>query len=337
MKREERQPQAKTFAMGMEFIRANCRQENWFLQLETFDPHEPYFTQQKYKDLYQHDYKGPHFDWPYYRRVQETPEQVKHCRLEYAALLSMCDEYLGKVLDLMDELDLWKDTLLIVNTDHGFLLSEHDWWGKCLMPFYEEIAHTPLFIWDPRCGLAGQRRGALVQTIDLPATVLEFFGIALPPDMQGVPLRETIRDDRPVRRAGLFGLHGGHVNVTDGRYVYMRGTVNPDNGPLYEYTHMPTHMRGPFSVEEMRTMQLGPAFAFTKGCPTMRISFPARQPSWGNWQLKFPTALYDLKNDPLQLKPIRDAAVEKTMIDHLVELMRANDAPAEQFQRLGLR
>ena len=34
---------------------------------------------------------------------------------------SMCDEYLGRFLDKMDELDLWKDTLLIVNTDHGFL------------------------------------------------------------------------------------------------------------------------------------------------------------------------------------------------------------------------
>ena len=48
---------------------------------------------------------GPHFDWPNYGVVQETPEQVEHMRMEYAALLSMCDHYLGKVLDLMDELE----------------------------------------------------------------------------------------------------------------------------------------------------------------------------------------------------------------------------------------
>jgi arylsulfatase A-like enzyme len=47
-------------------------------------------------------------------------------RLQYAALLSMCDEYLGRLLAYMDEHDMWKDTMLIVNTDHGFLLSEHD-------------------------------------------------------------------------------------------------------------------------------------------------------------------------------------------------------------------
>ncbi len=42
----------------------------------------------------------------------------------------MCDAHLGKVLDVMDELEMWDDTLLIVNTDHGFLLGEHDWWAK---------------------------------------------------------------------------------------------------------------------------------------------------------------------------------------------------------------
>ena len=37
-------PQAKTFANGIEFIRTNHQEDNWFLQIETFDPHEPYFS-----------------------------------------------------------------------------------------------------------------------------------------------------------------------------------------------------------------------------------------------------------------------------------------------------
>lgn len=40
--------------------------------------------------------------------------------------------------------------MLIVNTDHGFFLSEHGWWGKGPMPNYEELVHTPLWIWNPR-------------------------------------------------------------------------------------------------------------------------------------------------------------------------------------------
>ena len=331
MKREEDQPQPQTFALGMEFIRTNCREDNWFLQIETFDPHEPFFTQQKYKDLYPHDYQGPHFDWPNYHRVTETPEQVQHCRYEYAALVSMCDHYLGKVLDLMDELDLWQDTMLIVNTDHGFLLGEHDWWAKCVQPFYGEVAHAPLFIWDPRCGAHGVRRQALVQTIDLPATLLEFFGVERPHDMQGVPLRQTIANDAPVREAALFGLFGGQVNVTDGRYVYMRGPANRENKPLYEYTLMPTHMRHTFDVGELQDIQLAEPFSFTKGCRTIKVE-------GRTWPMAdvLQTLLFDLENDPKQEHPIHDRAVEERMIAHLVRLMRENDAPPEQFVRLGL-
>ena len=36
-----------------------------------------------------------------------------------------------------------------MTTDHGFMLAEHDWWGKNRMPFYDEIAQIPLMIWHP--------------------------------------------------------------------------------------------------------------------------------------------------------------------------------------------
>lgn len=88
-----------------------------------------------------------------------------------------------------DQNDMWKDTMLIVCTDHGFMLGEHDHWAKCYFPFYNEIANTPLFIWDLRIGKKKERRRSLVQTIDLSATLLEFFGVPLPADMQGVPLK----------------------------------------------------------------------------------------------------------------------------------------------------
>jgi arylsulfatase A-like enzyme len=331
MQSEELMPQARTFAMGLEFLHTNAKQENWFLQIETFDPHEPYFSAQKYKDLYPHEYNGPSFDWPYYRKVQETPEQVMQCRYENAALVSMCDAHLGKVLDAMDELDLWKDTLLIVNTDHGFLLSEHDWWGKCAQPFYNEIAHTPLFIWDPRCGITGERRTSLVQTIDIPATLLEYFGASLPADMQGKPLAETVLNDAPIREAALFGLHGGHVNVTDAHYVYMRAPINDANTPLFEYTLMPTHMRHTFETSELQDIHLSEPFRFTKGCRTMKIAGRA----WINAHA-FGSLLFDIKNDPKQENPITDSEIEAHMIEHMTRLMHENDSPEDQFIRLGL-
>jgi hypothetical protein len=43
MCREQDQPMPKTFAAGLEFLERNHKADNWYLQLETFDPHEPYF------------------------------------------------------------------------------------------------------------------------------------------------------------------------------------------------------------------------------------------------------------------------------------------------------
>ncbi|MFZ7946352.1 sulfatase [Neobacillus sp. 19] len=331
--KEEDFPQAITFERGLEFIRKNSQEDNWFLQIETFDPHEPFYAHEKYRKLYEHDYNGPHFDWPRYGKVNETREQVQHCGFEYKALLSMCDAYLGKVLDMMDKLNLWEDTMLIVNTDHGFLLGEHDFWGKCVQPFYNEVARTPLFIWDPRSKRMGERNDCLVQMIDLPPTLLEFFHIEIPKEMQGKPLRDTIAANKPVREAVLFGIHGGHVNCTDGKYVYMRGPATNDNQPLNSYTLMPVRLREFYSLQTLKNITLMAPFSFTKGIQTMKMK------SESVYDVDFDayrTMLFDIQADPAQSNSIHNSEIEKKMINHLINLMEENEAPEEQFERLGL-
>jgi arylsulfatase A-like enzyme len=335
MQREADQPQAKTFDAGLDFMRRNGAEDDWFLQIETFDPHEPFFTQRHYQDLYR-DMVGegrPLFDWPPYSKVQEDPELVEQCRGHYAALLSMCDAKLGDVLDEMDRQEMWDDTMLIVCTDHGFLLGEHDWWAKMAMPWYSQLANTPFFVWDPRVGIQGQRRQSLVQpAIDIGPSLLDFFGMEPTADMTGKALRPVVENDNSVRDAAIFGLHGGMVNVTDGRYVYMRA-ASPDNTPLYEYTLMPTHMNKAFAPDELQQMELVPPFSFTKNCQTLKI--PGRKPMAGG-QKGFSTALYDLQADPGQEAPLYDAAIETRLVGQMRELMRQCDAPAEQYERIGL-
>ncbi len=343
MARPELQSQSRTVEAGIEFIRHSHAQDNWVLQLETFDPHEPFFSHRRYKDLFAAHHEayrragGKHFDWPLYGPVRESPLEVEHGRYEYAALLAMCDEKLGNVLDTMDALDLWKDTMLIVWTDHGFLLGEHERWGKCVMPYYEEVAHTPFFVWDPRCGRAGERREALVQpAIDLAPTLLEAFGVPRPADMRGCALGETIARDAPVRKAALFGHHGGQLNITDGRYVYMRGPAQWDNTPLNEYTLMPTHMRAAFSTGELQKAEIGPPLTFSKGCPVLKIPVVPGSSWLGGCQDALDTQLFDLQQDPRQKKPLSDAAVEERLAASMRDLMAAYDAPPEQYGRLGL-
>ncbi|WP_378741067.1 sulfatase [Nocardia brasiliensis] len=327
-------PQVRTVNAGLEFIRTNRAEDAWFVQIECFDPHEPFFSHRDHQRHYPAlDAASESTAWPDYKRVEEDSETVRHTRAEYAALLTMCDASLGRVLDIFDELGLWDDTLLIVCTDHGFLLGEHGWWGKNVQPWYDENIHTPLFLWDPVARTKAGTCRELVQTIDFGPTLLDFFGLQPTADMQGRSLLPLLRHPAPDRhRVGaLFGVFGGHVNVTDGRYVYLRAPAAPGNAPLFEHTLMPTHMATRFTPGELENAQLVGPLSFTKNVPVLRVpGFAVGDP------FAFGTVLFDLDSDPGQENPIVDDDLELRMIDLLLDLMRANDAPDSQFLRLGL-
>ena len=157
-------------------------------------------------------------DWPRYGRVLDRPDEVAELRANYAALVPMCDHYLGRLLDYIDAHDLWRDTALILTTDHGFLLGEHDWWGKNRMPFYDEIAHIPLF--DPApgpCVRGRRRREALTQTIDLMPTSSSCSACRCRPRSAVVPCCRCSPATPGSARAAIYGIFGGATNVTDGR------------------------------------------------------------------------------------------------------------------------
>ena len=108
-----------------------------------------------------------------------------------------------------------------------------------------------------------------MQTIDLAPTVLDFFGMEIPEDMTGKPLKGVIEKDEAVRQYAIFGFHAGSLDITDGRYKLM---MVPRAGvQLYEYTLMPTHMRMRFTVEELREAKLAEPFSFTKGCKVLKV------------------------------------------------------------------
>jgi arylsulfatase A-like enzyme len=334
----------RTFAAGFEFLDHNRDADDWLLHLECFDPHEPFHAPAHYRERYPTGYTGPILDWPRYQRNQESAEEVAELRANYAALLSMCDHHFGRLLDYLDRHDMWKDTAVVLSTDHGFLLAEHDWWGKNRMPFFNEIAHIPLVIHHPAFGhCAGQRRQALTQTTDLMPTLLALHGVAAPASAEGHNLLPLLEQDHAVREAALYGMFGAGTNITDGRYTYFRYPEDMTQQQLYEYTLMPMHLKNLFHVDELRGAQLSPPLGFTQGVPLMKVPArrnakgqPAGHQGQGNGYEDTTTVLFDLQDDPEQLKPFREDAIEARLLDLMAQLMRANEAPPEAFIRLGL-
>jgi arylsulfatase A-like enzyme len=295
---------------------------------------------ERFRRDYPTNYAGPILDWPRYREVEESPDEVAELRANYAALVAMCDHYLGRLLDYLDAHDLWRDTALVMTTDHGFMLSEHDWWGKNRMPFYDEIARIPLMIWHPGHAAAGGRHvRSLTQCIDLMPTFLEIFGAPVPAEVRGRSLLPLLSDDRQDRAAAIYGIFGGATNVTDGRYTYFRYPRDLFDQEIFEYTLFPVHMKSFFAAAEFEGARLTRDFDFTKGLPMLRL--PARRdakrpPTQGGGFAEAVTAIYDTERDPGQLQPLDDKDVEARLTRLMLAQMHAHDAPPEAFDRLGL-
>ena len=337
---EEQFPGPQCFSRAFEFLDRNQDADNWMLHIECFDPHEPFHAPDKYKDAYRTAYNGQILDWPRYAPVTENPDEIAEIRANYAALVAMCDAYFGKLLDYMDEHDMWKDTCLVLTTDHGFLLSEHDWWGKNQTPYYEEISHIPLIIHHPDFAeQAGQRCQALTQTPDLMPTFLDIFGLPVPPEVTGSSILSILKGEEQ-REALIFGMFGGPLAVTDGDWSYFIYPEDLFAETIGEYTLMPTHLDGLFSADELATAQLVPPFDFTKGAPLVRFDAlnQARRPPGldGTSTPKFETALYHNASDPNQLRPVQNVEREEHLRMKARSILTRHDAPKEYLAWMGL-
>lgn len=336
--REEDFSGPKTAQAAIEWLKSNQAAEDWFLQVEIFDPHEPFYCTEKYRAMYGDDYKGPFYDWPSYDEVHESPEAIDHVRKCYAGLLTMTDHWVGKIFDTLDELELWEDTLVVFTTDHGTMLAEHDFWMKNIMPLYNEIVRIPLIASLPGNERAGTRTSALTQTIDLMPTFLDYFDTPPPPHVQGTSLRGML-DGEGVRPDGIFGYFGMAMNITDGRYVYMRNPVNEDAGPLYAYTAMPTGgLNRWYPREVYDRVETGRYFGHTYNLPLYKIptegKVPRHHPDEASYAGR--NQLFDVVADPAQQHPIVDPELERHFTDGIARHLETCEATPEQFARLGI-
>ena len=342
MEEERDYPTAKCFQSALEFLDLNKEADSWFLQLECFDPHEPFTAPERFKDAFKTGYDGKILDWPLYEKVTNSAEEVAEIRANYAALVAMCDDYFGKLLDWFDAENAWENTALFLTTDHGFLLGEHEWWAKNKMPYYEEISHIPMMLWHPDMAeTPGGEVDRLTQTTDLMPTILDVFGIQPPPEAKSYSMLPLTKGSHSGRETAILGMFAGPICVTDGRYSYYLFPEDHEGAALSAYTVMPSHLENLFSDEEMRTAELAAPFDFTKGSPLMRIKLDPDIGETGracvaNWHEEG-SCLFDLESDPGQLAPIKNDAVVDRLTATIVEHLTAHNAPQEIYAHYGLR
>jgi arylsulfatase A-like enzyme len=327
----------KVFTSAADWIDRNRDYQNWLLVVDSFEVHEPFHCPEPYASMYtDEDPLDPTLvTWPLYGRSDEgrsalTERQLAFVRAQYAGKVTMVDKCLGKVFDQLDANDLWDDTIVIVTTDHGHYLGEHNWLGKPGGPVYNTLAHIPLLIWSPGSPLMGQRPEALTSAVDLYATMLDALGVPSGDTRHSRSLMPLLQGTTTSHREwALYGYWGSSVNVTDGRYTYMH-PCDADQ-PTYCYSSsMINPYRWFWPAELQRDAEAGSFLPYADG-PVWRYAAPSHS-RHGK------PLLHDVLDDPRQQDNLagHDTAAQARMRDLLSEAMVTLQAPQEQFARLGL-
>jgi arylsulfatase A-like enzyme len=217
---------ARVLKAGMEALRQLKDKQPFFLGVDAFDPHEAWNVPTTFRLRFK-DHKGVEpilpFKTPYskVKDLEVTQEQVDRVRELYAGELTYIDTWIGRLLNLLDDLKLADRTVVYYLSDHGILLGEHGLMGKANSMLGKEIHDVPYMIRDPLGRRAGETTEYFASTHDVAPTLLSFQGITVPGRMDGEDLTVMFDGGDPPDRAYWTTCYADHVAAGDGRYLLI--------------------------------------------------------------------------------------------------------------------
>ena len=197
-------------------------------------PHPPMVLPKPYYGMYPSEempvpasIEDERTDSPYWRNTSpesyRDKKKVQQMISDYYGMITLNDDWIGKLLKKLDELHLSEDTLVVFTADHGEMLGDHGMLSKFV--FYEGSAHIPLLMRLPGRIKAGTVVNAPVAQLDLFRTILDYCGIP-GQKSEGDSLRPWIDGTGKAGRVIVSEWNGTAVPgymVTDGRWKLMFG------------------------------------------------------------------------------------------------------------------
>jgi arylsulfatase A-like enzyme len=172
----------------------------------------------------------------------------------YIGMCEMVDDYIGRLLDGLEERGLLENTLVIFTSDHGDMLGRHGMWGKGV-PAYDDQQRVPcLMQWSAvQKGPIGHSPSHF-NHVDILPTALDAAGVEIPDFVQGVShvpvLRgqvESVRDWALVDNYATVNLHQQTLVTGGWKLVCYR---HADYGELYNLNQDPDQQRNLWQIDK---------------------------------------------------------------------------------------
>lgn len=191
----------------------------FFLFLRHMDPHSPYLPPPPFPRMfYQGDWRDPSnrslepvfafkpFAEFFKSWMPPGVTDAEYIVALYDASLAYMDVCIRHILTRLEELDLMDNTLVVVTSDHGETLMEHE----CYFDhhgLYEPTIHAPLIYRCPSKLPEGKRVRGFVLQQDLAPTVLELLGYGDIPkklNMDGKSVVPLLRGERKANYSEFY-------------------------------------------------------------------------------------------------------------------------------------
>ncbi|MFW9872800.1 MAG: sulfatase [Candidatus Thorarchaeota archaeon] len=176
-----------TGRIAMEWIKNYKDEKPFYLQVLFPGPHDPFDSPQEYRDMYKPEempigiMEWPQKPIPWYVRVVlhwsglkgMTSAQKQILRTYYYGKITLIDEYIGRIMKIVEERGLLENTWIIYNSDHGEMLGDHMMSHKIV--FFDGALRVPLIIRPPG-GVKGWECKGLTDHLDIAATLIDIAG-----------------------------------------------------------------------------------------------------------------------------------------------------------------
>ncbi len=239
--REEDYQCARVFRSASRWLHDNAANAPFFLWIDSFDPHEPWDPPRAYADRYHAWEDEPGIEYIYPDNDASTDEEKARIKALYCGEVTFVDTWVGALLETVDALRLWDDTIVVFTSDHGTQLMDHGRFGKGAAEMHPFNTQIPLAIRHPD-GPRGETVAPFVQSHDLMPTLLRLLEVPYA-NVDGQDAwalvtgeKEALRDHIVTGWAGFVeGNAGGRAAVRDDAWNYVVTVHEEDPEPeLYD-------------------------------------------------------------------------------------------------------
>ena len=266
---------ARTMMRAGEWLEDNYKRDRFLFWVDTFEIHEVWHAPDYYTELYSPNYQGVDYMYPNYGYTDiYSLEHIQRLQARYAAEVTLTDKWVGHLLRQIEEMGLLRNTMVVLISDHGMYLGEHNRTGKHTVdptdpwPIYDEVGHIPLLVWVPK-GSLPKRIDTVVQPADLMATILdvcnvpgpEIYGRSWLPLLEGKPSRNwdyVFTSCHSGTGPGRIDYLPSLITVTSSRWSLVVGP-EPFKAELYDLWTDPQQMHSVIDQhsEEAKYMHRG--------------------------------------------------------------------------------